>query len=482
MGETIVFQYTTTYSRGLFSCFLQATVLMTFIGCKPNTKAETTLTYQAEAYKKINTRKLLPFCEAENKCGYITPTGKIEIPTKFQRTRRFDNFGLAPIKLDGKWGYINQTGKIVIPPVFSLTESFQENGLAIVGNAKKYGLINVDGKIVLPIKYDRIFEDNFTTTMRSDNFRDRMRIKKGKKWGYIDKAGKVVIPPKFKKVYAFGESGLARFESERRFGFINKSGEVVIPATFQLARDFDDNGLASVRLGDKSGFIDKSGKFVIPAKYNRVGRFNDDGLCPVQIGHKTGYINTRGEMIIEPKFHYLISNDNTEHGLIPTQNLKSLYSKNQKLKSIKELKWGFTDTKGRFVIPARFDRAHGFSLSGVAAVRKNKKWGLINKKGKFISSVDFDTIHGPFSTAGFWRVKKGEKSGLMSSKGNIKIPVKFDRLHMHQSFQVTRNYFINLDNYPAYYENYAQVKFGDKVYPVNLNGKPIGFNYADVRP
>jgi|GEM_PF-1828179 len=471
-----MFQFTVKYCHKIFSGFVLSATVLILSGCKANTETtnnsvtlETVDKFQAESYKKTKTRQLLPFCEAKNKCGYLSPAGNIEIPAKFQQALRFDKSGLAPIKVSGKWGYINQTGKVVIPPVFSLTTNFRENGLAIVGNGKKNGLINLDGEIVLEIKYDRIFPDDSKTEMRGDNFRDRMRIKQGKKWGYIDKAGKVVIPPKFKKVNAFSENGLALFKSKGKYGFINKSGEVVIPATFQLARDFDRNGLAKVADKGKFGFIDKSGKFVIPAVYNKTGQFNSDGLCPVNIGHKTGYINTHGKMIVKPKFNYLVSDKNTQHGLIPTTVITDLNSKT-----------GYTNTKGKMVIPARFDYAKGFSLAGVAAVRNNKKWGLINRKGKYISSTNFDSIHGPKGTGGLLTVKKDGKLGVMSPNGNLKIPVKFDIIRIYQSYSVTPNYFVNYDYYPAYYKNYAEVRFGDKIYPVNLNGKPIGFNYVDV--
>ena len=55
----------------------------------------------------------------------------------------------------------------------------------------------------------------------------------------------------------------------------------------------------------------------------------------------------------------------------------------------KDGKWGFLDTKGEEVIPAKYDQATPFS-DGRAFVLKNEKILIIDKKGETIKSMSLD--------------------------------------------------------------------------------------------
>ena len=88
----------------------------------------------------------------------------------------------------------------------------------------------------------------------------------------------------------------------------------------------------------------------------------------------------------------------------------------------KDKKIGFIDTKGNWVIEAKFDKAKSF-LKDLAPVSIGKKWGFVNKKGTMI--VDFIYKDAEvFSKDGLAPVKNKEW-GFIDVNGKLVIP---DRL------------------------------------------------------
>ena len=100
-------------------------------------------------------------------------------------------------------------------------------------------------------------------------------------------------------------------------------------------------------------------------------------------------------------------------------------------------KWGFIDTSGTLVIPAKFDDVardeHGGRTiyhkpfrnfnEGLCAVRLGKKWGFINAKGEFVIQPQYDNA-GNFSE-GLACVRNGTKYGYIDRTGRLVIPMEF---------------------------------------------------------
>jgi 6-phosphofructokinase len=86
-------------------------------------------------------------------------------------------------------------------------------------------------------------------------------------------------------------------------------------------------------------------------------------------------------------------------------------------------KYGYKDTEGRIVIPARFDNAYDF-FDGLAAVKIDHKWGYIDRSGKPIMAMKFD-LASSFSS-GLAAVKVGNKWGYVNHQGATTISAHFD--------------------------------------------------------
>ena len=89
--------------------------------------------------------------------------------------------------------------------------------------------------------------------------------------------------------------------------------------------------------------------------------------------------------------------------------------------------WGYSNSSGEIVIPAKYDFASIFE-NNVARVKLDEKWGLINKQGEEITSFKYDFIE-PIDTLdspAIFRAFIGEKTGALDISGNETIPVIYD--------------------------------------------------------
>jgi hypothetical protein len=57
-------------------------------------------------------------------------------------------------------------------------------------------------------------------------------------------------------------------------------------------------------------------------------------------------------------------------------------------------KWGYIDTRGREVIPLRFDDAKDFAANGLAPVEVDGKYGYIDARGREVIPLRYDFVHG----------------------------------------------------------------------------------------
>jgi hypothetical protein len=91
--------------------------------------------------------------------------------------------------------------------------------------------------------------------------------------------------------------------------------------------------------------------------------------------------------------------------------------------------YGYTDTKGRFVIAPRFQHATDF-LDGVARVKENEYWGLINPKGEFVLQPRYADIQTFKEQTAIVCVQADHKSryGLVDVTGKELIPPVYESL------------------------------------------------------
>jgi len=162
---------------------------------------------------------------------------------------------------------------------------------------------------------------------------------------------------------------------------------------------------------------------------------------PVGYTGQSGYIDTLGQWVIKPSKKY--SNKGAFYEGFAAVNVATLFE---------VPKWGYIDTKEKFVIKPKYESASAFS-EGVAAVKLNGKTGYINKKGNLIIQCIFDdafSFHNGLAT-----VMVGNLWGLIDVSGNFVI----------QPLSETSLYFESQSSYSVYKSNgkYGFIDIAGKV-------------------
>ena len=261
------------------------------------------------------------------------------------------------------------------------------------------------------------------------------------KWGYIDKTGKIVIKPQFDFAYNFASKGLGPVNIGGKWGFINAQGKIIIAPQFDAVCGMSvnsgttgKNSLSGLWVGGKWGLIDKTGKIILPIQYNAPLSFGD-GLAPINIGGKQnsmgsitggkwGFIDKTGKTVIEPKFDkvYSFFRGFALANIGGCVISKTLPGWDKPVEIFEGGKWGFIDTKGKFVISPRFEKANNFT-EGLAIAKVNGKWGYIDKTGKFVIEPQYDLCQ-PFTEGLAYVANKEQERGFVDKTG--KFVIKLD--------------------------------------------------------
>jgi hypothetical protein len=146
----------------------------------------------------------------------------------------------------------------------------------------------------------------------------------------------------------------------------------------------------------KYGFKDSKGKVVIAPKYDLASGFYE-GLAVINMGGSSGYfgyIDTAGKEIVSPTKYTLADVLSQGRGRVRFNG-----------------EYGFIDSKGNEVIPAKYDYATNFRAA-LTAVRLNDAYGFINQSGKEV--IPFRYHYAGYSYDGMTVVKLGEKYGFVN--------------------------------------------------------------------
>ncbi len=205
--------------------------------------------------------------------------------------------------------------------------------------------------------------------------------------------------------------GLASTIVGAKMGFINEKGKLVIPAVFNIVQKFSE-GLAAVKtMNDKWEYINKKGIIIIPPKNFSDAYWFHNGLSLVSRGIKYGLINKNGKIVLPIRFYC----DGFHEGLAAA-GINSNYTK-----------MGFINTKGLWVIPAKFKSASGFH-EGLAAVKTmNGEWGYINKKGIMVIPPIFEYNTYRFKEGLAEVVRKDGNQAFINKNGKIVLPIKINK-------------------------------------------------------
>ncbi|MBI5913790.1 MAG: WG repeat-containing protein, partial [Bacteroidetes bacterium] len=209
-----------------------------------------------------------------------------------------------------------------------------------------------------------------------------------------------------------------------KHGLVNRIGKVICK-DFAFIGDFRDGIARASMKGRMSASLDKSG--------NHLGKLQDylvSELAPVSLTDYTqhdlnidnagvmtcegctwGYLDTSGQLAVAPQYSFAKDFVN-EVGIVESGG-----------------KWGMVDSKGKQLLPCRYDGLGFLENTGNKVLRifkKEEKYGLIDTLGQLAVGVQYDNI-GSFSE-GRLAVKRNGVWGFVDRNGREVVPCRFDEV------------------------------------------------------
>ena len=218
---------------------------------------------------------------------------------------------------------------------------------------------------------------------------------------------------------------------DNRWGFIDSTGQIKIPLKYDAALEFDDDWIsAPVLLNNKWGLIDPSGHWILEPTYDQFDTWSNSTYRVLK-GVETVWIDRRGAVVPE---------DDIGHSSFDlfSETIDTVHFADGRRVVIRGGKYGYADSTGRLVIPARYDDVESFA-NGLAEVNigaKEKvdggskaggKWGAIDRAGNVVIPLIYDEIlstnGGAYRRKEWYKVRNGNRYGLYTNKGRLVIPL-----------------------------------------------------------
>ena len=322
----------------------------------------------------------------------------------------------------GLYGFMDADCNIVIPAKFvhSGTGHFNVGYFigeyAIVGvmESSNRGIINKQGEWVINPAYSGVINPISDGLMR---YEDPI----SHKTGYMDLEGYWAIEPRFLRAYDFNQGmAVVRDYELFRSGIIDTSGRWIAEPKYHYLQDFHEGlAYAEEEKGDLAGYIDTSGNWVIQPQFDPnafdIAHMFSEGLAAavVDLGngvYKKGYIHKDGS------WAFTLENSGDLHCYPFTEGLARVQNGTTG-------KYGFINTKGNWVIPAKFARAEAFSEGlAVAADDAVGLKGYINKNGEWEIEPQFEAAFAFEKGFALVRLIGDDVYATIDTKGNVLRP------------------------------------------------------------
>ena len=303
--------------------------------------------------------------------------------------------GRVPVKLGGEWFYVDERGVRVWSAHYDEVGSMQ-GGMAPVRVGEKWGFVTEEGKVVGKLEYEGA----------GKVFGGLAMVKIKDRWGYAayqDGGLRMVIPPRFIRAHDFSE-GLAaveesddapvgdetesestedeskKIEGPPAWGYIIPSGKLWLRLDFAEAGNFRDDRAAVRPIGEQTPWvlIDSKGKARTTGIYSALVLLGEKRVAWKKDG-KWGLMDFQEKVMeIQP-------------GAARQDILAAVGPFGDKRAPAKDEsgKWGYLDPEGKWVIPAKFERA-GIFRRGLAAVKEpGGKWGYLKPDGSWAMEPRF---------------------------------------------------------------------------------------------
>ncbi len=285
----------------------------------------------------------------------------------------------------------------------------------------------------------------------------------------------------FFTIAGFAQQGLvlAKPAGSKTWGFVNLKGETTIPATFRKVGEFTADGLAPVFEVEYYFINTKGEKLQTEVKNFRLKNFMgfgirgfNEGMAPIQVDKKWGYLNTQGKLIIPAKYDYVTE---FREGVATAKIGKQ---------------WYILDKQGKETVVSipnlknLRDFVNGYAIFD----NMDKKFGFINTKGEVVIEPKFSSV-GDFHDGLAWAKNDQKLSGYINTRGEWVIQPTYNATHNFDvksgmaMVKVLKEWFyidkagvalkLDFDKIDDFHNGIAMARKGDKIGFIDKTGKWI---------
>ena len=369
--------------------------------------------------------------ENKDQFGLYNPHSKLLIQPQYEQIQDFQFYTKFPhaavLKKSGLQGILDiNTGNVIIEPSFNSIETDNlPSGLALVDKNNTYGLFDyLHQKMVIPLQAHSMYlTDNHTSLL----------VKNNQKFGLKDFKGHIMVDTIYDEIHSLNDSLYVLMTRDsayqQHYRFFNSNTH-----RFYLAPADTLNGVYS----DTLAILVKNGQYelyspskdqIIMGAYNKeqdpiiIGPFQDGKAIFYNRDHKAGILTANGHIFI-PAIYDGIGPFNHGYAIV----LQGQTKEGQQL-------YGFIDSTGKLIIPAKYTFDHHYRLVGDyflgpylilldQAPSGKYLMGLANKKGQQIIPPYYNQVI-PEKSGNYFLLKKNGLFGIADSLGKIILPVTF---------------------------------------------------------
>lgn len=219
------------------------------------------------------------------------------------------------------------------------------------------------------------------------------------------------IPFLFLTLILTAQNRLYIHSNGKELGLVDHEGNLKTESNFDEIEDLRTDDWTNtkaflIKKNELFGLMDDQGQWIFPLKYSEISCKND--TCKLKENLKAGYATVTKKIIIPLEYDEL--------GFIGEQ----------KIKALKNGKWGFINLKNEWVIPPKFDQdkleVFDFSedMAKVCLIERENGCGYIDLKGEMIIPQNFYEFSGDFQN-GLARTRLNDKLAYLNKSGKIAV-------------------------------------------------------------
>jgi hypothetical protein len=408
---------------------------------------------------------------SDNKQGIINRDGII-VANPIYRAVQFKDDGTIKVLQPDNWKIINDQNKEVQSLNADELTAYEKDKYRISKSGKQ-GLIDRDLHEVWPLAYEYI----------GDPLNGFIPARKGNKWGLVSADQSEKIPFAFNDLRWDGTFAMAltvemgkrywslfnvstdsksaksydsieritdhyfRVRKNGYFGLLSESGNETVHCVYDSILELR-NDLLIVKFRNQYGVISTKEFWILPPQDNSLQLVNADFYFERK-GKITFLKSFRGDIIYFTENQLTVGDGflletQTDQSIkkigydglaineeqLPSPTLGTITTRNISATSDSGLqlfqgqgKFGFRDSRGRLLIPNRYDSAKPFSEQ-LAAFKLLGKWGYLNPEDKIIINPAYDAA-GEFQ-GGYAIVARNGRAGLIDKSGVVRLSLNYD--------------------------------------------------------